>query len=441
DSAAAAPVHATFGPGRLAELPPDPTTERILLLCGATPADIARQLDVPDEDLLARDDAAQAPTGGPARLAIVAPTKRRLSLARSVAARGTAWRGRNDLWFTPAPLLGNAAVAGPRGADGTPGPDRRGTVAFLFCGLEDKFEPRVEDVCAHFGLPLPGIGDAGGLGQHGVASVEVGRVLDRALRILGITPDHFGGHSIGEWNAMISSGMITDEAADGFIAGFDPNSLQIPGVVFGALGCGAEKAAAAIDGLPEVVVSHDNCPHQSIICGQEPSVRTALERLRAQGVMGQVLPFQSGFHSPFVEPYLEPARGGWEQVDLAPVSVPVWSATTVDRYPSDAAEIRALAIRHLLEPVRLRELIQRLHAEGVRVFVQVGVGSVAGFVDDTLPGTDFLTVVTNTPKRSGLDQLRRVCAALWTEGAAPRFDRLPCVHRATAPANAAAAVP
>ncbi|WP_242606410.1 type I polyketide synthase, partial [Protofrankia symbiont of Coriaria ruscifolia] len=410
----------------------EPGVERVLLLAGASPAEIARALAVPDRELLARDDATAPPDGGPYRLAIVAPDRRRLALARTVVERGRPWRGRNDLWFTGSPLLGGAAEPG--------------RTAFLFCGLEDNFHPRVDDVSAYFALTRPnapsaagagtgsgdtgsgntGTGDTRVLGEHGVASVEVGRILDTALRRMEILPDLVGGHSIGEWNAMISAGLIDDEHVDRFINSFEPYSLEVPGVAFGALGCGADMAAATIAELPDVVVSHDNCPHQSIICGEERSVETALQRLRGRGVLGRILPFRSGFHSPFLSPFLAKVRADVASTPIRPPSVPVWSATTAAPYPEDHEGIRELTVRHLLEPVRFRQLTERLYAEGVRVFVQVGVGSIAGFVQDTLPGREHLTVVTNTPKRPGLDQLRRVAAALWAEGAAPRMDLLPC---------------
>ncbi|MEX5635340.1 beta-ketoacyl synthase N-terminal-like domain-containing protein [Parafrankia sp. FMc2] len=405
----------------------DPTAERVLLFAGASAADIVAQLAVPDAELLERDDAASAPGGGPVRLALVAPTARRLALARTVAARGTPWRGRNDLWFVPAPLLGR------RDDDTVP------RLAFLFCGLEDKFSPRIDDICDHFGLPRPELGDTTDLGHHGVASVQVGRVLDVALRRLGVAPDVVAGHSVGEWNAMLAAGLIDEEYADGFIRAFDPSSIEVPGVVFGALGCGADVAAEVIADLADIVISHDNCPHQSIICGRVESIETALARLRARGVIGQVLPFRSGFHSPFLRPHLDRLREGLYNTPLGSARVPVWSATTVAPYPSGHAEIRELTVRHLLEPVRFRELARALHDTGVRVFVQIGMGSVAGFVDDTLSGAgdEHASLVTNTTKRSGLDQLRRVAVALWAEGAAPRIDLLPCRTRPDVAAPAA----
>ncbi|WP_261575708.1 acyltransferase domain-containing protein [Frankia gtarii] len=411
----------------------DTRPESVLMIAGAGPGEVARALAVTDDDLLRRDDAVAPPSGGPCRLAIVAPNARRLGLARAVVARGVPWRGRNDVWFSPTGLLTDQAGDAEAGRAGRAEPGRAGAttpgigrIAFLFCGLEDRFTPRVDDVCDHFGLPRPALGDTTALGTHGVASIEVGRVLDAALRRLGIVPDLVGGHSIGEWNAMISAGMLDGTFVDDFIATFDPGKLEVPGVVFGVLGQGAEDAAEIIADLPDVVVTHDNCPQQSIICGPDRGVAIALDRLRARGVLGQTLPFRSGFHSPFLEPYLAEPRARLLDTPLFPPAVPVWSATTAAPYPAAADDIRALAVRHLVEPVRFRQLTERLHRGGVRVFVQVGVGSIAGFVDGTLAGQDHLAVVSNTPKRSGLDQLRRVAAALWAEGAEPRLHLLPC---------------
>ena len=287
--------------------------DRVLLLAGHDLADLAGQLAGSDESLLDRDDLGRAPTGGMCRLAVVDPNPTRLELARKVVARGRPWRGRNDVWFSATPLLADPAAK----------------IAFLFPGIEQTFDPRVDGVAARFGLFDPTLGGTENLGHHGLGTVAVGRLLDAALRQLGIEPDLVAGHSIGEWNAMIAAGMYDVDAVDAFVGSFDPDAVEVPGVVFAALGCGAGQAAAAITGLDQIVVSHDNCPHQSIICGEEASVAVALERLRADGVMGQVLSFRSGFHSPMLEPYLGPVGDLLTGLRLRSATTPVWSATTV----------------------------------------------------------------------------------------------------------------
>ncbi|MDQ2791739.1 MAG: polyketide synthase dehydratase domain-containing protein [Actinomycetota bacterium] len=391
--------------------------ERVLLLAGSTPADLARQLEAPDAGLLDRNDASAPPAGGPCRLAIVAPTARRLTLARRVVTQGTPWRGRDDIWFTATPLHTKSAP---------------GQLAFVFPGLEQGFEPRVDDVADHFGLARPRLGDSTVLGQHGLGVFTVGRLLDTALRELGVIPDLVAGHSVGEWNAMTSAGIHPREAVEELIASFDPAALHVPGLVFAALGCGADTAAEAIGGLDGIVVSHDNCPHQSIICGAEAAVVTVVDGLQARGVTGRVLPFRSGFHSPILAPYLGRILDTFAGLPVRPPTIPIWSATTTDLYPDQPEAIHTLVARHLLEPVRFGPLVRRLYKTGVRAFVQVGTGSLPGFVADTLVGVQHLAVTANSSQRSGLDQLRRVAAALWVEGWAPRFDRLPLAPRARA---------
>src|SRR5262249_52472640 len=112
---------------------------------------------------------------------------------------------------------------------------------------------------------------------------------------------------------------------------------------------------------------------------------------------------------------------------------PLWSATTCAPYPDDFSAVRTLAIRHLVEPVRFRELVETVYAEGVRVFVQVGTGSVVGFIEDTLRGRPHLAMSANVKERSGLEQLIRLLAALFVEGLdidASRLAPTPAAHRA-----------
>lgn len=381
---------------------------RLLLLAANTRDALRAQLEQDDRDLIERDDVGAAPAAGPYRLAIVDADARRLTLARRVAGGDTPWRGRNDVWYTGAPLLGAGG----------------GTIALVFPGIEQRFAPVVDDVAAHFRLPHPELaGSERSVLQRAISLLAVGRLLDDVLRQIGIAPAALAGHSIGEWNAMMSAGIISPASMDRLIAEIDPQAFALPGCLFAALGCGVELAREAIDGIPGVVISHDNCPHQSIICGDEHAIAAATKRLDERGVLSQVLNFRSGFHSPLLAPYLEKVSA----VANLPIEhgrVPVWSATTTGVFPGDEAAIRALVIRHLLEPVRFRALIEHLYASGVRAFVQAGVGSVTGFVDDTLAGRDYVAVAASAAGQPGLRQLRRTAAALWVEGADLRLDRL-----------------
>ena len=398
--AAAAPLARDVG----AVADPGPEAEATLLLAGPDAASLLEQLAA----WPGGDDARHAPAGGPARLAIVDPTPKRLELARRVLERGTHFRGRNDVWFEPEGLISGG-----------------GKVAFLFPGVEPQFEPRADDIAEHFGLAMPSIpAGAPSLERQSRGIVGLGRLLAAALDRIGIRPDLIAGHSLGEWTGQIVSGMVPTDYIDDFIERLRPGAIEVSDVVFVALGCGAETAASVIEGLPDTSVSHDNCPHQSVICGTPESIVQAMERVRERKIMAQELPFRSGFHSPLFEPFVGGLAAQFADLVMEAPTVPLWSATTCAPYPDGHDDIADLAVRHLVEPVRFRELVLRLHDEGVRAFVQVGTGSLGGFIDDTLRDTEFLAVSANVAKQSGLGQLRRVAAALWAEGVPVDFDAL-----------------
>ncbi|MEU9246081.1 beta-ketoacyl synthase N-terminal-like domain-containing protein [Streptomyces sp. NPDC048385] len=383
--------------------------ERILLLAADTPERLTAVLAADDSAVLAAglDPAGTHPRTGPVRLGIVDPTAKRLALARRAVGRGRAWQGRNDVWFRPAGLLST------------------GRLAFVFPGLEGEFTPRVDDIAAHFGLPAvtgpaPAAVRVGDVGRHGFGVVGVGRLLDSALRRTGVVPDAVAGHSVGEWTAMVAAGLYSGDQVDAFMAEFDPDAVTVPGLAFAAVGAPADRVLAALheDWTDAgIVLSHDNAPNQSMICGPDRAVADFVRAFRADGVLCQVLPFRSGFHTPMLAPYLTPIREAAERFRLHRPAVPVWSGTTAAPFPAAETEVRELFVRHLLEPVRFRQLVEGLYAAGHRVFVQMGPGQLASLIGDTLGDRDHLAVAANSPHRSGLAQLRRVATALWTAGA------------------------
>ena len=398
--------------------PTAPSVEIVMRLAAADAAGILARLDgwsVGDPI---------PPTGeGHARLAIVDPNPKRLKLARKVLERGTAFRGRNDVWFEPHPLLTGG-----------------GKIAYLFPGVEPTFEPRVDDVAEAFGLAwtLPE-STSSTIEAQSLGIIAVGRLLADVLGRLGVSPDLMAGHSLGEWTGQIVSQMIPTGYIDDFLARMRPGAIEVSDVVFTALGCGAEIAHELVDGLADAYVSHDNCVHQSVICAHPDSMPIAIARAKERKVLAQELPFRSGFHSPLFEPFVAGLAAHFEAMVLDVPTVPLWSATTCEPYPHDHDGIAALALRHLVTPVRFRELAEALHDDGARVFIQVGTGSLGGFVEDTLRDRDYIVVPTNVAKQTGMGQLRRAGAALWVEGVDIDFAALdldpPPRHDAPAPSG------
>jgi acyl transferase domain-containing protein len=387
--------------------------EQVLRFAAPTPEDLVALLDGDDATLRQRGAGQPSYVGPGSRLGLVGPSERRLAVARKVA-KGSrsggwaAWRGRNDVWLSSEPLL-------------APSPGR---IAFVFPGLEAEFSPRIDDVAEHFGLPPLELSTEG-VGEHGTGVLRIGRVLEVALRGMGVLPEVLAGHSIGEWSAMFASGMFDEGHADEMIFGSVMDDLAARDVDYASLACPVNQALAAIADFPELTLSHDNAPQQTLVCGPPGAIRALAARQRQANVLVQILPFRSGFHTPALAPYIgEIARRVENLPILRGAGTELRSATLVDRYPDRPEDIRELFLRHLLEPVRFRPMVLAMYQAGVRVFIQVGQGRLSGLISDTLGSRPHLTIAANSGRRSGLDQLRRVAVALWVEGGSPIFEAL-----------------
>ena len=293
----------------------------------------------------------------------------------------------------------------------------------MFPGVEASFAPSVSDIGEQLGLEVPDLRSVD-LEHQGSSVLALNAFMLGVASRLGLEPDVLVGHSVGEWSAMFAAQMFESGSLDEFIAALRPGMLRIAEVAYAAVGAGAARVAQFIEDLPGLTVSHDNCVHQSIVCGPDSQIERLAARLREARILFEVLPFRSGFHSSALKPHLDHYRGLLERVHIARPRLPVWSATTCAPFPEAARDIADLFCDHLVRPVRFRELVLALYAQGARVFVQVGIGSTAAFVDDVLVGKPHLAVSLIASRRPGLEQLRRAVAALFVEGAGPDLEAL-----------------
>jgi phosphopantetheine--protein transferase-like protein len=383
----------------LPQLPAQPAAglSPVLMLSADSPQQLLARLDAGERDT--------TPQPGRCRLLVLSPDAKKLATARKAVASGKPWPGRQQIWFSPSGLLGEGG----------------GKLAFVFPGVDSTFQPQAADLAVYFGKPLPPHCEpqdpSVSLSRMVVGLLGFNRYLFDRLGELGIQADAYAGHSVGEWSAMLCSGMMDQVLSDRTNAGLDLDAVKFPDLQFLAASCDESRLRAAMQGLERIAISHDNCPHQVIACGSRESIAVVAARLRESAVFANVLPFVSGFHSPLFAEHMGWYREFFGAAELVQPAVPVWSATSAAPFPPDLDGKRQLALDHLLQPVRFRELTERLHEEGFRVFVEVGTGSLTGFIDDTLSGRPHLALRANHEARGGMAQLQQLCAALWVEGA------------------------
>lgn len=365
---------------------------------------------------------------GAYRVALTDPSVERLSALIKAVRSGRPKRGRGGLWsISPQHALWSQVSPEQLSSEGRP------QVAFLYPGVEASFAPSLDGLSVHLGHPAPELYQSQmpgetlspeGLARRGVGVIRAGLSLNSALETLGVSAQHLAGHSLGEWTGLVSAGYLEVEQVGDFIQGLDPSGLEVPEVSFIAVGASRERVEAALGPREGLYCSHANCPHQSVFCAPREAVPGLIQELTEAQLVAQPLPFESGFHAPYFAPYASRITDHLRRLPLRTPRLPLWSSTTCEPYPSvtpSAEGLYQLSDRHLTEPVRFQALTERLYQEGVRVFIQMGVGSLSSFVSDTLRGRPHLAIDAHSEHHGAREQLMRLCGALFAEGFEPNL--------------------
>jgi acyl transferase domain-containing protein/NAD(P)H-dependent flavin oxidoreductase YrpB (nitropropane dioxygenase family)/NAD(P)-dependent dehydrogenase (short-subunit alcohol dehydrogenase family) len=253
--------------------------------------------------------------------------------------------------------------------------------------------------------------------QPALGVVEV--FATELLRRYGIEPGLLAGHSYGELTALWAAGSLDGEdllrlsALRGrFCAGV---TKTVPGGMV-AVAAGAEATQAALKEFKiPAELANLNAPDQTIIAGPEAVLAAVLEKFPRKGLRVQRIPVSAPFHSSALQLASEAFAAVLTQFSLRQPRLPVYSNTTAERHSDDPAVIAATVVRQLHEPVRFEQEVRRLHADGARVFLEVGPGKVlSDLVKRILGDESVVTLPLSAPGRDGWTQF----AHLLTRGTA-----------------------
>lgn len=246
------------------------------------------------------------------------------------------------------------------------------------------------------------------------------------LQRLGVKPDVILGHSTGEYSAMLAAEMVrldTPEKIAQFTAElhdiYDTVADQagIPQATLLACAAGAEQLQPLIDDLSDVFIGMDNCPHQAVLVGEAGAMEEAARRLSAKGIIFEKLGFDRPYHTPLFRVFEESTLRFFEKWLTNASPVKMYSCTTVAPFSDDVAEVRQVATRHWVDKVRFSETIEQMHADGVRLFVEVGPrGNLTAFVGDILRKQEHAAAAMNIASRSGITQLNHLLGLLAAHG-------------------------
>ncbi len=216
------------------------------------------------------------------------------------------------------------------------------------------------------------------------ALLTVGAMIASRLVEEGITPDYTAGHSLGEYTALVASGVLSFE--DG-VSVVHKRGLFMNDAV--PAGEGAMAAILGLDGekLQEVTESitangdpvqpaNLNCPGQIVISGTKAGVEKACVELKEAGAKRAIpLDVSGPFHSSLMKPAAERLKKALDEVEMKDASIPVVANVNAETV-SDREDIKQLLVEQLYSPVRWEDSVRELINLGVTHFIECGPGKV-----------------------------------------------------------------
>lgn len=217
------------------------------------------------------------------------------------------------------------------------------------------------------------------------AVLAAGIAVYRALNIAkpSLVPSYMAGHSLGEYTALVASGVLT--LAQGIELVAERGRLMQAAVAPG------EGAMAAILGLedPQVIelcqqaaeneiveAVNFNTPGQVVIAGQVQAVNRAMKLAEDMGAK-KVVPLAVSVpsHCALMKPAADALKLKLDSMKFNTPSVAVLHNVNMESY-SDEQQIKQVLVEQLYRPVQWVKTIEKMKKEGVEKIYEMGPGRV-----------------------------------------------------------------
>ena len=203
-----------------------------------------------------------------------------------------------------------------------------------------------------------------------------------------VDPVAFAGHSLGELTALVAAGALHERdglrlvVLRGLLMAI--SGEQAGGGTMLVVRGTTPPHAAAIAARNGVTLANDNAPGELVLSGARDALAAAAADAARDGLRTARLDVAGTFHSPQMQDAVEPFREALAEVQFAVPAVPVLACATALAFVDPREELAAALVR----PVRWRETMVALAANGVQAFVDAGPGRVlAGLAPRCAPGT------------------------------------------------------
>lgn len=218
-----------------------------------------------------------------------------------------------------------------------------------------------------------------------VAMLTVEAAILRAVLEKGVKSQINAGLSLGEYGALLASGVLSEEDAFRVVRQrgiLMQEAVPTGGAMFAVIGTDTElieKTCEQTDGI--VSIANYNCPGQIVITGEEKAVVSAGEALKAAGAR-RIVPLKvSGpFHSAMLKGAGEKLGDVLSDIELGNIEVPYVTNVTGECV-TDSAQVKELLVKQVYSSVKWQQCVEEMIRQGVDTFIEIGPGkTLTGFL-------------------------------------------------------------
>lgn len=207
----------------------------------------------------------------------------------------------------------------------------------------------------------------------------------KVLEELGLKADVYAGLSLGEYGALVASGVLSMEDAFKVVKArgkLMQDAYPEGGAMTAVIGLDTElikEACAKVDGI--VSLANYNCPGQIVITGELNAVNEAAENCKAAGARRCIpLKVSGPFHSALLEGAGKSLGEVLDTVTIGEIQTPYLTNVTGD-YVTSKDEVKELLVRQVSNSVLWYPSVEKMIEDGVELFVEIGPGkTLTGFL-------------------------------------------------------------
>lgn len=248
------------------------------------------------------------------------------------------------------------------------------------------------------------------------AILTISCIANEILKENGIQPDITGGHSLGEYSALVAAGVLKFQDAVALVhkrGAYMQEAVPVgEGGMAAIIGVDRDtivEICQKVSAQSPVQAVNFNCPGQIVIAGATKGVELAVEELKAAGAKKAViLPVSAPFHSTLMKPAAEKLAVELDKVTISDAQIPV-VANVNAKILTKADDIKASLVAQAASPVLWEDCVASMKEFGADVLLEAGPGkTLCGFnrrIDKTIKSLNVEDVAS---LEKSLDYFREV---------------------------------